>query len=470
MQPLVTPLVVGVKQVLAFMTCEQVYCLLTALAAIVFAIGSLVLVCDVSGIKREYALLALFLIPETYACAYYPNSSTLAAVLFVWGLIFFRKGKWILAGILLCVAPLLRVDVVIVYPVLLPLLLLQGYDWKKSVGISALYAVAVVAIVALGCWVLQANPLKSLLGYSSMNDSKNFASAVKFAVFTFYTALGILLLPWGLGRMAKEKQYKLLFVCLLPMALLHFMFRYTGCATKHYLYLLPFVAVIYATALQAIRGQRSRVVKYAICGGIVLFLVVSIRVDLPSSPWRNEEKSEAHVGPVVELADYTYGSHHLRAGIGAGQLVPTLDEFMLATGNAFYPFYIYQYKKRKDSYRREAYELLKDKNYNLLMLSWGERSWYVNLLMEDGWKMVLDEPKQGDRLGKLVKGNRHITCYFTEEVGKNDDAGLQRVLNRHQNQGTTYIVEEIENMNYNLDKAAQKGMLVKETERCYLLK
>lgn len=470
MQPLVTPLVVGIKQVLSFLTCEQIYCLLTALAAIAFAIGSMLLACKTARIRKEYALLALFLIPEAYACAYYPNSSTLAAALFVWGLLFIRKRKWIIAGILFSIAPLLRVDVLIVYPVLFPILIQEGHNWKKAVGVSALYAVAVVIMTTIGCLILQANPLKTLLDYDTINDNKSFASAVKFAVFTFYTALGILLLPWGIVRMAKDKQYKILFLCLLPMALLHFMFRNTGCATKHFLYLLPFTVIIYATALQSIWNLRGRVVKYAICVGIILFLVVSIRVDLPSSPWRNEKKSEAHVGPVIQLAECTIGGHHLQAGIGAGQLVPTLDEFMLATGNAFYPFYIYQYKQRKDSYRREAYELLKDKSYNQLMLSWGEKSWYINLLLEDGWKMVLDDAKHGDRLGKLVKGNRQIICYFTEEVGKKDDTGLLRVLNRHKNQGTTYIVEEIENMNYNLDKAAQKGELIKETERCYLLK
>ncbi len=470
MQPLVTPAVVGVKYVLPFLSCEQIYCLLTAIAALLFAVGSFLFVCKVAGLRKEATLLSLFLIPETYACAYYPNSTTLAAALFVWGLLFLNDRRWLLAGLLLCVAPLLRVDVLIVYPAILPLLILQGEEWKRAVIKSAGYAVAVVAFVSLGCWLLQANPLETVFSYGSMNEEGNFASAVKFAIISFYTVLGVLLLPWGLAVMTKAKQYKLLFLCLLPMALLHFMFRKTGCATKHWLYLLPFVAVIFATALQSIYQLKSKVLKYGICGATVLFLIVSVRFDLPQSPWRNEEKSEAHVGPVLRIAEENKTKLHVQVGIGAGQLIPTFDEFMLATGNLFYPFYIHNYKERKDSYRREAYDLLRGKTYKLLLLSWGECSWFVNLLLEDGWAIHTDETKQGDYYGQLTKNGRTIECYYTQEVQKNDVDGLLKVLDRHRGEGNVCVVEELENMNYLLEKAAGLGKIEKLGERCYLLK
>lgn len=470
MQPLVTLVVVSLKYVLAFLSCEQIYCLLTAFASLTFCIGCLLFGIRVAGLKKEYVLFSLFLIPESYACAYYPNSTTLAAALFVWGLLFLNEKKWMPAGLLFCLSPLLRVDVLIVYPAIFPLLLNQGYEWKRSVTISAIYAFTVFFVVCLGCWLMHANPLNTLFSYDSMNDNQNFTSAVKYAVVTFYTMLGALALPMGVSLMANNKQYKLLFLCLLPMVLLHFMFRNTGCATKHYLYLLPFVTIIYAFALQGVFHLRSKVLKYIIWCGILLFCLVSIRFDLPSSPWRNEKKSEAHVGPVILLAENSKSKFRPQLGIGAGQLIPTFDEFMLATGNAFYPFYIHNYKERKESYRREAYRLLKGKVYKLLMLSWGDRSWYVNLLMEDGWRMSSNVAQHVDNFGKLVKGSQSIECYHTEEVGKNEYEKLLRVLDRHRNDGDVYIVEELENMNYLLAKAARCGKIKRLSERCYLLK
>lgn len=470
MQPLVTLVVVGIKYVFAFLTCEQIYCLLTAIAAMFFAVGCMLFVCRVAGVRKEYALLSLFLIPETYACAYYPNTTTLAAALFVWGLLFLKDRKWAFAGLLLCISPLFRIDVLIVYPTILPLLILQGEHWKRAFIRSAGYAVVVVAFTGLGCWMLQANPLETLNSYGSMNESGDFAFAVKFAVVSFYTVLGVLLLPWGLVIMTKAKQYKLLFLCLVPMVLLHFMFRNTGCATKHYLYLLPFVSIIFANALQSIYELKNKVLKYGICGAVILFLVISIRCDLPQNPWRNEQKSESHVGPILHVAKENKTKLHLQVGIGAGQLIPTFDEYMLATGNLFYSFYIHTYKERKDSFRREAYELLKGKTYKLLLLSWGECSWYVNLLLEDGWSIQTDETPHGDHYGKLTKEGQSIDCYYTHEVQKNDLDGLIRVLDRHRNEGEVCVVEEQENMNYLLEKAARLGKIEKLGERCYLLK
>lgn len=37
--------------------------------------------------------------------------------------------------------------------------------------------------------------------------------------------------------------------------------------------------------------------------------------------------------------------------MGAGQLIPTLDEYMLLSGNLFYPFYIHEYKTVKEGKR-----------------------------------------------------------------------------------------------------------------------
>lgn len=469
MQPLATIAVVGFKKVFAFLTCEQIYCLLTAICALFFAWGCVTFIRKITSFKKEYILLALLLIPETYACAYYPNSTTLAAAFYIWALIGLVDKKWVLSGLLLCIAPLFRIDILIVYPVIFPLLSAR-FNWKTSLFRSLIYAVCVASFVTVACLWMKANPLDTLLAYSGMNNTLAFAGDVKFAIFTFYTAIGIILIPIGLYLLAAEKKYRLLVICLLPAALLHYLFRNTGCATKHYLYLLPFAALAMTRALEWIAGLRHKCLKRAIAGCICLFLIGSVRIDIPESPWRNQKNSEACIGPVATL--YREGVTPLKArfGLGAGQLIPTLDEFMLASGNAFYPFYIHHYKLRKDNYRKEAYKLLKDKNYKLLMLSWGEKSWFVNLLLEDGWRMSEEECPADDKLGKLMKGEKHIECFFTEEIRKNDYEGLSRVLKRHAKNKPVCVVEELENMAYLLDMASEKGEIEKLSDRCYIIR
>ena len=55
-------------------------------------------------------------------------------------------------------------------------------------------------------------------------------------------------------------------------------------------------------------------------------------------------------------------------------------------------------------------------------------------------------------------------------ISKNEYNRLKKVLHRHRNNGTVYIVEELENVNYLLDMASKDNELIKQSERCYLLK
>lgn len=137
MQPIVTVIIVGIKKIFELLTCEQIYCLITSICALFFAWGSLKLIAKITGYKKEIILLTMFLLPETYACAYYPNSTTLSAAFYIWGLLYFANKKWVLSGILLCLVPLFRVDVLIIYPAIFPLMLLEKSTWKSALLQSA---------------------------------------------------------------------------------------------------------------------------------------------------------------------------------------------------------------------------------------------------------------------------------------------------------------------------------------------
>ena len=183
-----------------------------------------------------------------------------------------------------------------------------------------------------------------------MNETHSFASQVKFAVFTFYTILNFVFVPMGLVVLFREKKFGIMGIALIPIILIHFMFRYTGCAPKHYLYLIPFVSLISVYAMRWIyeRVKGKPVLKYGIVSIVVLFLCLGIRIDFPDSPWRNVLDSDAKLGPYVQFCRENYTKYHVSIGVGAGQLIPTLDEYMLLSGNLFYPFYIHEYKTVKE--------------------------------------------------------------------------------------------------------------------------
>jgi len=117
MQPLVTYTVVGFKYIFPFLTCEQIYCLLSAICGALFIVESVNFVYRITSFRKIFILLSLFLIPESFAISMYPNSAIFAAVFFVCALNRLLDGKFYVAMVLMVIAPLYRIDILIVYPV-----------------------------------------------------------------------------------------------------------------------------------------------------------------------------------------------------------------------------------------------------------------------------------------------------------------------------------------------------------------
>lgn len=469
MQPLVTTLIVMIKRVIPLATCEQIYCMITAIAAAFLCVGSFKIAQNLTNGNKWGVLLSIFLIPEAYACAYYPNSSVLAMSIFVWGLLMIEKRRYIVAGILLVIAPLLRVDVFIVYPVIF-LILIRHQSLKSSVLISSIYAISVLTFSSVIFYILGANPLNSFFDYQGLVKAGSFASEVKFAIITFYTIPGFILVVIAIVTLCRNKKFILAATLIVPMLLIHYMFRSTGCATKHYLYLLPFVITLFYIALNAIVHWRSKLLKWSFIGCYILFLFGSVTIDLKNSPWRNDPDSEFNVGPRVNLATFTLANQTIHIGIGAGQPVPTFDEYMLVSGNAFYPLWIHRFKTIKDERRREAYELLKGKDFDIMIAAWGDKSFFINLLFDNGWHITKFNPNptpDNDFLMELSDNLHRVQCYFPKEIDHSDMNALEPVLKPHRDNNHLYYVPELERMEYILENEQLKGNACKLSQKCY---
>ena len=470
MQPLVTYTVVGFKYIFPFLTCEQIYCLLSAICGALFIVESVNFVYRITSFRKIFILLSLFLIPESFAISMYPNSAIFAAVFFVCALNRLLDGKFYVAMVLMVIAPLYRIDILIVYPVVFFIFLFQRKSVKESITRSVFLAVLILLFVTIGYWGLRANPLTALTGYNGMNETHSFASQVKFAVFTFYTILNFVFVPMGLVVLFREKKFGIIGIALIPIILIHFMFRYTGCAPKHYLYLIPFVSLISVYAMRWIyeRVKGKPVLKYGIVSIVVLFLCLGIRIDFPDSPWRNVPDSDAKLGPYVQLFRENYTKYHVTIGVGVGQLIPTLDEYMLLSGNLFYPFYIHEYKTVKEGKRIAVKKWFDEKkDYNLLACSWEDIFYFPNLLLEEGYEFR--ELPCENFTYELLKGDRRVTLY-TREIPKGDIQGMVQAIdevNEYSKGEDLYIVSALENQDYLFNKLSVSGKVRKQMDRLY---
>ena len=390
MQPLTIIMIVALKYVFSFLTCEQIYCLVSAIFSIAFLVGCVEFAKYITRESRTIILFAAMLLPEMYAIAMYANSAIPAAACFIWAMNLFTRKKYWQAGTLLCIAPLVRVDVVIVYPAILPLFLFMGQSWKKSFLLSAVYALVVV-VVSLALFKLcRADVLSTFGGYENWNQ-KIERSKHLMSIIGFYSVAYFILVPLGIIRQIRNRAWKELFLVLLPMILLHYTYRSMGCAAKHYLYIAPFVIIIGVRALTWIKSfsENRKVFKVCTVSAFILFMIVSVRITPASRPWFGSTTNYT-TGVVCPI----YRTEKVSVGIGAGQYVNTLDEQMLASGGLFYSWYIHSCKAYDLSTRRKSLEYLRGlpKAY-IASMGWGAWAPISYMSLSDSYTLTFNKKK-----------------------------------------------------------------------------
>ena len=472
MQPLITYMVVGTKHLCPRLSCEEIYCLMTALAAFMLAIVTISLVHRMTAIKREWILLGMFLIPEAAAIGMYPNSAVFAALFFTSGLWMMAKKKFLWAGLLLGVAPLFRMDVLIVYPVCACLLWWMGYGWKRCIGRSVLLAAWTVTFICCCCCGLGADPMESLFTYNSFNETLAYSSLVIYAVVAFYTLPGLGLVIYGIFLSGRRKAWKLMAVALVPALLLHVMFRHTGCAAKHYLYLIPFTLLMAVPALKQLFHICSRRMKWGLTVGIILFLTVSVRICLPQYEWIERQGAAGQAGPLWTIYREQVTPYQASVGIGTGQIIPTADEYMLASGNLFYPFYINRFKRTLAGRMEKMKEYLSDReDYDLLVFSWQDEYHYTNRLADEGYRIHRETGGNGRYVTHYTKGGRRITLHF-EQTSEKETGRMHESILRHAKSGreTFILTSRCDRTDSVMHMLVQDGDIERVAERMYRIR
>lgn len=467
MQPLVTITVVALRYAIPCLSCGEIYCLLSAFAALIFLLGIIKFVRQLMpDADKITTLLSLMLIPETYAIAMYPNSAIPAAAIFIWSLVLLFKERYLYSIALLCLAPLYRVDVVIVYPSILPLLYIH-HSFKKSFIISSLTAILVVSVGLLGFKLLGADVISAFGGYEKWNEKVKPIDVIT-AILGFYSITYLILMPLGICKICQSKEWRLLTLCLLPIALNHYVYRQMGCASKHYLYILPFVSIIGIYALNYMRMSLShhRFMRYVVASYLICLLFVSVKIEPNNRPWRQMPEARAKRVPFLQLATANIGKFNIQAGIGAGQDVPTLDESMILSGHAFYPWYIRGIKNRELKYEKNVdSELSKHRSSLLLSLGWGGQIQYTNTLLKRGY--TLSQPTAGDFKFIMQKGDSVVYIASFERNSSDNNQQLEDNLHDYvakyssRSLGEVFISPSTDRYQYHLENISHRGDIVK---------
>ncbi len=461
MQPAIIYLIVSVKHLLPFLSCNTIYSLLSAIAALAAIPLAVAFVHRVTGMSKTLILFALILLPETYALSTYPNSSSFSYALALWAfLLIMREAPFWQPLAIMCIATVFRIDIIIIYPVIFLLFLHRGESLKKSIVLSVVAAFVVVVFMLAAYTLLQANPFKTLQAAKTMNDNGKLLQMGLIAIFSYYTIVNFILVPIGIVSVARKKQFIMLLIALLPMVLIHYFYRLNGGAAKHYLYLLPFIAILTSHAIHYLTalGKRHKALGYAMVVALVAYYVVSLRFDFPDKPWRNTEDCVSKLGPNLSLYKDASSPRHWQLGIGTSLGFFTEDELMVYSGHLFYPFYIHKVKSRQKDHIHEVKAYL-DKNapkqYAVVALTWNDLSLYPSVLLEEGYKYK----KLSNRSFEMSDGNHDVVLLASEM--ENDESDINKVLsnirsNIQMDGVPVYVITQMESFHHPLDRLCKK--------------
>ena len=468
MQPLTVVAIVAFKHLMPFLSCEEIYCLLTAISSFLFLIGSIKFARHITGLEGHIILLAAILLPETYAIAMYPNSSILSSTCFIWVLVFITLRKYWLSIILMCIAPLFRLDVVIVYPAILPLFFIEGHSFKKSIGLSFLYAVLAVCLSSLGFYIFKADIFSTFSGYQSWSNKLGIFNTL-IAVFGYYSLSYIILLPCGIYAIARKKKWKELALVLIPILILHFVYRSMGCASKHFLHITPFVIISGARALSLLIHalKENRFLKWATIVLVVLFYITSFRIIPSAKPWY-EKHNIYNGGLLTSLSSTKLNSTKVTLGIGAGQVVPTDDEYTLASGQLFYSLYIHAYKNEIAETRHAIKSALDTlASSDIVASAWGTRAPFVSMYLSDKYTF-----HDGDSILSVKDDKRLLNFLFFDFhggkiIGEESALSYLQSLNHFSERDIVYIIAGTPRYDYYLENLMEKGEVEKVSEMFY---
>ena len=383
MQPLTGIIVIGTKHIFHFSSCEQIYSTLTYIFAIAYLFISSIFISKLSGIRWEYCFFINILFPESYCIAFYPNTLIFASLVSLTGfLLILKKPVNIVSILLLGLAPLFRVDVLAIYPVVF-FLFWKHYNLKRTVLFTSLYAASTVFFLFIGYLVLNADPLVTLRGLESIDKIFDLGSFMRINI-AFYSFPVVLLIIIGFIEIYKSSDYKIIAIVLLPIITLYLLYiDFSGQGTKHIQYIIPFTGILCTYSFKKIKEQivnKKYTLSYIL---ITLFLIqsfIGIRIYPESKPWIAKTYSQQNPRPTLaSLVSFKVPKLGMtKIVIGAGQVIPTADELMLSNGNFFAPFYWHDVKKMEKDERKILEHIISEDQDTMFFMTTQASDWTLS--------------------------------------------------------------------------------------------
>lgn len=413
MQPLAYILIVAIKHLLPSCGCEEIYSVVSSMSCVGCQLLIIVFAHRLMGLNKLAILFSLLLIPESYALGMYPNTTAIAVVFFMGGVCLIQRRNTFYAFVLLMIAPFVRLDVLMIYPVIPVIMSLSGCSWGRSISISLGFGMLLAIFILLFFPLLGADVFKTMTEYSRWNSIITYDKNL-LAIIGFYGIINIFLVPIGYFVLCKKGRWEIVFLITIAVLLVHlFNFRF-GNASKHFALLLPFVSILVAIGVEYFIRTSNNVLSVVLGLAVFCYLFIGCRfIDgVNSYP---QARLNRYVPTLICLKSGT-----LEICLGGGQPAMTADETMIFSGQFFYPWYVHNLKNENLSRQERLIQSLHDNPDDKMVIATWEESQRLKLFsIIHGLEM--DNVTYDEELSKFRRGIRkHETqvglCRYVNKV------------------------------------------------------
>lgn len=396
MQPLVGLVILMFKYIFQFLSCEQIYVCLSFILSISYNFLASLLVSKLTNTRWEYAFMLIMFFPESYTIGFYGNTVIFASFVFLWGVYFVYKNSfsWI-AAFLFALAPVFRVDVLIIYPVVFFVALLNN-NAKISFFHTTIYAAITLIFSSLFFYLLAANPFSTFTNYANLTQQKSDFDILSFVSVNigFFSITGLVIFISGIIIAFIQNKKLHLFIGLLPLILLYIIYGdFDGAAPKHLHYMLFSVLLLSVYSIDAIKTflMKSKCYISLFVIFFIFCLFIGVKVFPLSKPWVENKYAALNSKPTIfKFFDREFKKSKIEVVFGAGQILPTADENVLLTGNFFTPFYWFIQKQFEVNERNALKDYLKSNKDTLHIMTTQASDWIVAQSLHDFQYLIVN--------------------------------------------------------------------------------
>jgi hypothetical protein len=404
-----------------------IYSIISSIAAISFIIFIVIFIKQLCGYNILLIVSLLLLFQEITALAYYPNSTSLSSAFWMLGFIILIKKpslpRIILAGLILSLSAWFRIDILFVFPSVLPLLFIVTKDIKKSILFSTILAVIVLILLWVFMSVCNAK-ISGFMGYTEYHGTlfgmANNLGALDLSLLrahlASYSLLLVILFLMGLVFILRKKEWKLLMFIISGMVFYYMLGINNTVAPKH---LAPFtlfwmLAILYGLDKILKLGNKNFLILLSLVIIFVFQYFIGYKVDILSIPYANKEYSLLNPVPsYVKL--FKTGQIGAKIGsvetrIGAGTKIPSSDEILLSSGIVFNPvsWRIMKEKTLKTTRDLRNYIDTCTQSELNIMVTDGSSQFVVNSLMSNHFYWQEDTVNWGKHLDFMRAPNKKV--------------------------------------------------------------